>query len=274
MKKWILIGLLILPANILAVEFPQIEGWTPIGQVYIHQKDDLWQYIDGGAELFLSYGFQMLRFRDFSKGTMEMTVEIYDMATPLNAFGIYTAERGDEVKPLPIGTEAVVVPPDYCQLLRNRYYVKIKMHQGALDTQSGQAILGSVNAFLTGSSNYPKELKFLPVKDKITGSVKYVAKGYKGLGDLNRIIFADYRTNDGSDFRYFILLPSADETIDDIWQYLSGKWESIAEKGHTILYRDIPYEGKIGIVRKDKKILGVSGVSETKDIIKRLLNLH
>jgi len=274
MKAWIILfWLLLLPIVSPAADFPEIGGWKPEGDVNIYRKDDLWQYIDGGAELFLMYGFQMLRFRDFSKGEMEMTVEIYDMDTPLNAFGVYTTERGEGVKGMPIGTEAIVVPPDYCQMFKERFYVKVKMQQGNLNQTSGEAILRSVDAFIGGKGEFPPELNRLPEIGKIAGTERYIAEGYMGLGELNHILFADYRNEQNGKFRYFLMISSTDKNLEETWQALSEKWRSLADKGHTILYRDIPYEGKIGIVRHGKGIAGVSNVAEMTDLIRYLRDI-
>ena len=88
--------------------------------------------------------------------------------------------------------------------------------------------------------------------------------------ELNHILLADYQDAKGSKYRYFLMLPSTEETIDDKWQNLSEKWRSVTEKEYAILYRDIPYEGKVGIVRNGKRILGVSHVSEMDDMLNRL----
>ena len=274
MKKWIVLSLfLLLPVNSLSSGFPAIDGWEPEGKVNIHRKSDLWKYINGGAELFIMYGFQMLRYREFSKGSVEMTVEIYDMTTPLNAFGIYTAERGDDVKRLSIGTESVVVPPYYCQFLKDRFYVKVNMYQAVLDGKAGEAILKSVDSFLEGAPRFRDEIDLLPAGDRVAGTEKYVAKGYMGMRDLNDVLFADYRDAEGNEYRYFLMLSSTDETIAGKWQNLSGKWISVSERGHAILHRDIPYGGKIGIVRKDERIIGISGVSEMDEVLKRLVDI-
>ena len=274
MKKWIVLLLfLLLPAHSPASEFPEIDGWKPEGEVNIHREDDLWKYINGGAELFLMYGFQMLRFREFSRGGTGVTIEIYDMATPLNAFGIYTAERGDDAVRLSLGTEAIVVPPDYCQLLKDRFYVKVNVHQGALDSNAGEAILRSIDSSIEGASSFPDELNLLPARHKIAGTEKFTTQGYKGMKRLNNILFADYRDLKGKEYRCFVMLASADEEIDDKWQDLSGKWISATEKDQAILYRDIPYDGKIGIVRRGKRIMGISDVSEIDEMLKRLTDI-
>jgi hypothetical protein len=273
-KLIILLLLLVLPASVPAGEFPDIEGWKPEGEVNIHRRNDLWQYINGAAEMFLMYDFQMLRFREFSRKGMEMTIEIYDMATPLNAFGIYTTERGDDEERFSIGTEAVVVPPYYCQLLKGRFYVKVNMQQGVLDSKAGEAILRSIDSSVEGASRFPDELNLLPERGKISGSEKYIAKGYRAMGELNNVLFADYHDAKGKEYRYFLMLPSTDETVDDKWKNLSGKWTSVTEKGHTILYRDIPYSGKVGVVRKGKRIIGISDVMEMREMLDRLTEIR
>ncbi len=274
MKKLIiLLSLLFIPANAAAGGFPEIDGWKPEGEVNVHRENDLWQYINGAAEMFLMYGFRMLRFREFSKGSMAVIVEIYDMATPLNAFGMYTTERGDDEERLSIGTEAVIVPPYYCQLLRGRFYVKVNMQRGDLDRRAGEAILRSVDTFLQDASRFPDELHLLPARDRVTGSEKYIARGYLAMGELNHVLHADYRGTEGNEYSYFLMLPSMDETIDDKWRYLSGKWTAVTEKGHAVLYRDIPYRGKVGIVRRARHIVGVSGVPEMAEMLDRLTEI-
>ena len=126
--------LLLLPVISQAEEFPEVKGWHPEGEVKVYGTDDLWEYIDGAAERFVIYGFQILRFREFSKEDLMLTAEIYDMGSPLNAFGIYTTERPAEGKRLSIGSEAVI-GPSHCLLLKDQYYVKIIMLRGLLDDQ-------------------------------------------------------------------------------------------------------------------------------------------
>jgi len=265
---------LILPSLASAGGFPQIDEWQAEGDVVIHRKDDLWKHIDGAAELFLMYGFQMLRYRDFSKGDMWMTVEVYDMATPLNAYGIYTAERGDDTKRLSIGAEAIVAPPYYCQLLKDRFYVKVNMQQGKLDEQTGRAVLSSIDSSVEGAAGLPEELALLPLRDRIAGTAKYITRGYMGVGELNRVLYAVYRDAEGNSYRCFLMLPSTDEPIGDKWQSLSGKWLSVDLQGQAVFLRDVPYSGSIGVIRKDRYILGVSGIEDRKVILDRLADLY
>ena len=265
----LLAALLLYPGTSTADGFPDIEGWHPESEVKIFRRGDLWEYINGAAEQFVMYGFQLLRFREFSKGDRMIAVEIYDMGSPLNAFGIYRTERPVDGKRLSIGTEAVI-DPFLCLLLKDRYYVKVMTRRGLHDDQSGEAVLKAVEAHIQGETGLPPELDILPTRERISGSEKYVTEAYMGLSDLNNILFADYENATGDGYRYFMVIPTPEETAEKVWKRLSAKWTSARFKGHTVLHRDIPYEGKIGIIRRGHEILGVSGISDEKELYARL----
>ena len=36
--------------------FPEVEGWTQAGEVRVYNADNLWEYINGAAVLFVEYG--------------------------------------------------------------------------------------------------------------------------------------------------------------------------------------------------------------------------
>ena len=73
--------------------FKKVEGPTYYG------PDKLFDYINGGAELFLAYGFLELLVVELSEDqnhTNRATLEIYNMGTLENAFGAFKTEEGDE----------------------------------------------------------------------------------------------------------------------------------------------------------------------------------
>jgi hypothetical protein len=190
----------------------------------------------------------------------------------LNAFGIYTTERPEEGERLSIGTEAVLGPSHYL-LLKDRYYIKIIMLRGLLDDESGKAILKSIESDIKGESGMPPELNMLPIRERISGSEKYAADAYMGLGELKNVLFADYEDSNGDGYRFFNVIPTPDATVEKVWENLSGKWVSTQFKKHTVLHRDVPYAGKIGVVRKGNEILGVAGVSDEKEMFHHLAEI-
>src|SRR4051794_19771745 len=63
------------------------------GSPEYYKPDSLYQYIDGGADVYLLYDFRILLHQNFKSAGAELTADIYDMGTPEDAFGIYAAER-------------------------------------------------------------------------------------------------------------------------------------------------------------------------------------
>jgi hypothetical protein len=78
-----------------------VPGWTLKEEPRTYRPDDLYEYIDGNADLFLSYGFVQVTVGDYaptdgSEGWI--TVDVYDMGAPLHAFGVYRAERAEVLR--------------------------------------------------------------------------------------------------------------------------------------------------------------------------------
>ncbi len=272
MKKLFLFLLFFLTCStgLYGEEFPQIKGWTAHGEVTTYKIANLWEYIDGAANLYLAYDFKLLKLREFQKGETILTVEIYDMGSPVNAFGIYSSERSDDAVLLKIGTEAAVIPPYYALMLKDRFYVKVVIQQGELDREISEGILKDVAAFVPGNTDFPAELKLLPEKDRIPGSIKYISEGYMGLSEINNLLFADYRDSSGNEFRSFVMILPDKKQVEETWNKLTGKWQSETAKGRTVLYREVPYEGLIGVIKVNDVIKGVSGVEDKGALLKIL----
>ncbi|MBN1906431.1 MAG: hypothetical protein JW927_15170 [Deltaproteobacteria bacterium] len=252
-------------------EFPILKGWKTNGDIIIYRPANLWKYIDGAADQFLNYDFQILKLREFRKNDVIVTVDIYDMGSPINAFGIYSTERPDDAKLLNIGTEAVVIPPYSALMLKERFYVKVMIQQGELTEKDGEEILKDVAASLPGTTDLPSELKMLPQKDMVHGTLKYITAGYMGLSEVSNVVSADYRAPDGKVYRAFVMVIPKKEQVDETWKMLAEKWQKETLKDQTVLYREIPYEGFIGVIMADGMITGVSGVEEMVDLLAILM---
>ena len=76
----------------LALLLPDIiEGWKVTREDARYGRDTLYDYIDGGAELYLSYGFKGVINRTYVKANQpDMVVDIFDMDTSQNAYGVFS----------------------------------------------------------------------------------------------------------------------------------------------------------------------------------------
>ncbi len=74
-----------------------ISGWRVATADEWYERSNLHEYINGGAELYLTYDFQRVFARRYIKeGAAEIVLEIYDMGSPADAYGVFTSERQDE----------------------------------------------------------------------------------------------------------------------------------------------------------------------------------
>lgn len=85
--------------------FPEdnyVAGWVKSERTLRFEKSNLFDYIDGGAELFLEFGFEKLlvqrykRDREQGEGDEEIALEVYEMESPEAALGIYLNKCGKE----------------------------------------------------------------------------------------------------------------------------------------------------------------------------------
>lgn len=74
-------------------------GWVKSGPTMRFTPTSLFDYIDGGAELFLEFGFKELLVQRYARGGTELTLEIYEMDSPEAALGIYLT-RSDAETPV------------------------------------------------------------------------------------------------------------------------------------------------------------------------------
>ncbi|MCJ7508316.1 MAG: hypothetical protein MUO85_06240, partial [candidate division Zixibacteria bacterium] len=67
-----------------------IGGWRACDSSSCYDRESLFDYIDGGAEIYLAYDFKTLTVQKYCRDTTEITVEIYQTETPEDAFGLYS----------------------------------------------------------------------------------------------------------------------------------------------------------------------------------------
>jgi len=73
-----------------------VTGWTTSGKALRFIKNDLFNYIDGGAELFHEFGFKELLVQSYRQMDNEIVLEVYQMDHPESALGIYLIKCGEE----------------------------------------------------------------------------------------------------------------------------------------------------------------------------------
>jgi hypothetical protein len=255
------------------VGFPEVEGWSVASDVQMYNADNLWEYINGAAELFVEYELETCFTGDLSSGDLVVTVDYYDMGTPLNAFGVYVRERPDPGTPLAGATEALVSPPYQALLLKGSRYVKVNVFEGELTEANGTSLLEAIARALPGPAAYPAELELLPTNGRVAGTSGFQRDGFLGLTELKDCLYAEF-SNDGAEaWQGFAMLFPPHSSAESTWERLAGAWESVEHGDRTVLFREIPYRGLVGVMRTDQGIVGASGAADQAQLLSRLNSL-
>jgi len=247
--------------------FLTIAGWSPHGEPETYDAAGLWELINGGADIFLSCGFETVTVQNFSAGDVTASIAVYDMGRPLNAFGIYRTEAPPDEAALPVGTEAVVSPPYQCLILKDRYYVKVEAYEGDIDRATGESLIAAIVDALPGEAVLPPEFKALPRDGMVAGSSNYTREALYGLAELNGCVHAAYADGAGSEYQAFVMLPSEELTADDAWQKLATRWKEIDLGGEPVLFREVPYSGLVGVIRSNDGIIGVANAADEEQLL-------
>jgi len=190
----------------IAALVPDLAGWDLAEAPRSYFPDDLFEYINGAAESYLSYDFRELLVADFERpgaGTT-LTVEIYDMGLPVNAFGIFAAERYPENEPVAVG-DLGYIEGEALNFLADRFYVK--MLAFGLGDATGTALV-EVGAKVAGNvgpgRGLPELTRAFPANGLVARSERYIKRNFMGYEFLHDGYVATYKVEGGELEGFFI----------------------------------------------------------------------
>ncbi|MGZ5488632.1 MAG: DUF6599 family protein [Candidatus Aminicenantales bacterium] len=206
------------PANPeLSALVPKLAAWSLSEAPRSYFPDNLFEYIDGAAESYLSYDFRELLVADLvRKGTdATMTLEIYDMGLPLNAFGIFGAERYPENKVVALG-DLGYVEGEALNFLSGRFYVKMLAFGLGEATES---TLGEIGAKIAGAikagGGLPALVRAFPKDNLVSRSEKYIKKNFMGYEFLHDGYVATYKPG-GRELEGFFIDGGSDKAAEEM----------------------------------------------------------
>ena len=247
--------------------FPAVEGWAQAREVRIYTSENLWEYINGAAMLFVEYGVRTCTTADLSAAGISVTVDLYEMASPLGSVGVFRRESAGAEMSLPGTTVAAVSPPYQALMVKGSTYAKVNAYEGELTESEGRQLLESLAASLPGEAIMPQEFSLLPEEGKVAGSEGYQPGSLLSLSELTDCLYAEYEGGEGETWQGFVVLPSA---ASDVWEALADQWDSLEYEGRRVLFREVPYSGLVGVTLTDSGMFGVSGAADETQLRERL----
>jgi len=153
----------------------EVGGWSRHGTVLSYAGDDLFTYINGGAEIYQEFGFEEVAVQDYRTergGTISL--EVYRMAGPESAYGIFTFKRSADGSALDYPGAEAQLEDYYLNLWKGSYLVTLTGFDEEDATIQGLRDLARALAFrITETGEAPGLVSLLPDKDRVLGGVRY-----------------------------------------------------------------------------------------------------
>lgn len=150
-----------------------IHGWKKIGSPVIYNQDTLYDYINGGAELYIAYNFKEVLSVKYEKNeSSEIIIDFFDMGRSYDAYGIFSQGREKEDGLLGQGSEYT---SGLLSFWKDRYFISILAYP---ETEEKKNIVLEIGKILDDSipskGDLPPILKLLPEKNLLSESVRYL----------------------------------------------------------------------------------------------------
>jgi len=172
-----------------------ISGWVLSGSPKTYPKAGLSDYVGGGAEIFLQYGFRDLTVFNLvpdkpAVPRKAVTLEIYRMDSPKAAFGIFSTRRqGDE--PVSPGIKTFHwLGQEQANLVKGDLYVNI-LASGCAEAEVGNFLASLAINLPSGETPLPAGFSCLPEFNLVPGTERYIC-GDVAAANESPLLGADF----------------------------------------------------------------------------------
>ncbi|OGD20795.1 MAG: hypothetical protein A2Y70_05200 [Candidatus Aminicenantes bacterium RBG_13_64_14] len=194
----------------------KIGAWQASGKDQLYNRETLYDYMDGGAEVYLAFDFRQVWVRKYAgPGGGGLTLDIYDMGSPGEAFGIFSCDREDPGAGIGQGSEYGF---GLLRFHQGRFFVTVMTADE--DEASGKAVLdvgraavkalGSpgpgpdIVGFLPRESLRPDRTSYFHGNVNLNNRYFVASENILGLDRSTDCAFAEYET--ASDKPGYLLL--------------------------------------------------------------------
>ncbi len=240
--------------------------WKKKGPVEHYPGKKLYEYIDGEADIYFSYGFKTCFSAKYvNSGTKnhEIEVNVYNLDKAIHAFGLFRELSAyDTVKSRP-GIEGVITD-NYIYFYKDRYYVALSNKSSIkLNRDVFFELSQLLSKQITGQSTLPKRVAWFPKKGKLAGSERYVIENFLSRSYLGDVVSVQYNINN-TPFKLFILSAATDSAAGEILKKIENDFRSKKDTKIKSPLKKFPHSisDKLVAIQNGSRITGVSGVGD------------
>lgn len=217
--------------------FPaEINGWKPEGPGKEYNRDNLYDYIDGSAEVYRSFNVKRVLAQKYIKtGAPDIIADLFDMGSSKDAYGAYHHDMREGPSG-GIGVESEFSGSTLAYW-KGSYFVSVLAYDESPEAKAAVKAIGERLAqAIHGDSTPPPIVRLLPEKGLVKNHVHYfhtheclnvhyflANENLLGLTSTSEGILARYQ-QDGSDPYVLILVhyPSEDAARDARDRFIKG----------------------------------------------------
>ncbi len=222
-----------------------VEGWTKHRTLQHYAGEGLYEYINGGAEIYHEYGFVQVVVQDYVNDTgKSVSVEIFEMVSPSSAYGMYTFKTDSKGKRILVGSEAQLADY-YMNFWKGPFLVTLTGFDETEETRQGLLNIAEyISSKMPVGRDKPHIVSFLPEEDLVDQSFKYFT-GYLGLRNshpffsLNIAGFEQGIKGDYSgEFSFFLFRFEGEEEARKGFQSMKGQKDRRGRKLFAATHRE------------------------------------
>ncbi len=241
------------------------------GKVTLYDKENLFDRIDGEAELYFPYGFEVLayaRYANRQNPQVAVDADVYKMGSLLDAFGMYANYRRNDDAAVKIGAEGTVSASQLF-FYQDRYLVRIQATGASLPNQDFfLACARAIAQNLPQNTGRPVELEAFTIPAVAQESERYYAQSLLGYDFFRRGLLADAVLH-GEQVHLFLVpegsRDAARTSFDKYRSYLkaAGKVMHVTEKPDRISLKAVdPLYGNVVVEQTGRYVIGAYKVKD------------
>lgn len=148
-----------------------IPGWSREAEGTTYDRDSLFDFMNGAADLYFTYGFEELAvggYRDVDENALQ--VEVYRLATDADAYGLFAYNAYGE--PVDVGVDGTLAGGDLLAFWQSRTFVQI-VARNRVDDGVLLAFAEAVASALPQGGLRPALVEALPAGGMVPGTARF-----------------------------------------------------------------------------------------------------
>jgi hypothetical protein len=245
-----------------------MNGWQVVDGPTDYDSETLYEYLNGGAPLYLEFGFQRMvhvRYQFGDSSLSSVTLDVYDMGSDLGAFGLFRSGRPPKAEVRDWGAEGY-----RSGTVAAAWKGSVSIHAEADEErpeliEAMEGLVAEVANGVVGGTSLPQIIDLLPRDGLVPSSERIVAEDLMSHAFLPGGVLATYRVAGDEGTVFFSQLadqPAVTEAMAGLrahheqWGEIVDDIDSIGDGGFR--FSD-PGLGPGAVVSTGSYVVGVHG---------------